>query len=111
MILRGWGATSLLKMVNAAIRELKGSEEYRQIIRKYLGGTGPAPIAKVAGQWPAVRGLEAPTLLEAQRKLQADLGRISAFLAARGLVGLLMPEPVRRTGRRRMPSRPASPWG
>ena len=43
------GATSLLKMVNAAIRELKGSEEYRQIIRKYLGGTGPAPIAKVAG--------------------------------------------------------------
>lgn len=43
------GATSLLKMVNAAIRELKGSEEYRQIIRKYLGGTGPAPIAKVTG--------------------------------------------------------------
>jgi ABC-type amino acid transport substrate-binding protein len=42
------GATSLLKMVNAAIRELKASDEYRQIIRKYLGGTGPAPVTRVA---------------------------------------------------------------
>lgn len=42
------GANSLLKMVNAAIRELKGSDEYRQIVRKYLGGTGPAAITQVA---------------------------------------------------------------
>lgn len=45
------GAASLLKMVNSAIRGLKGSDEYRQIVRKYLGGTGPAPVTKVqAGQ-------------------------------------------------------------
>ena len=42
------GATTLLKMVNSAIRELKGADEYRQIIRKYLGGTGPAAITQVA---------------------------------------------------------------
>jgi ABC-type amino acid transport substrate-binding protein len=42
------GATSLMKMVNSAIRELKASEEYRRIVRKYLGGSGPAPVAKVA---------------------------------------------------------------
>jgi ABC-type amino acid transport substrate-binding protein len=42
------GAASLLKMVNSAIRELKASDEYRQIIRKYLGGTGPAPVTRVA---------------------------------------------------------------
>lgn len=42
------GATSLLRMINSAIRELKGSDEYRQIVRRYLGGTGPAPVTKVA---------------------------------------------------------------
>jgi ABC-type amino acid transport substrate-binding protein len=42
------GAATLLKMVNAAVRGLKASDEYRQIVRKYLGGTGPAPVAKVA---------------------------------------------------------------
>jgi ABC-type amino acid transport substrate-binding protein len=41
------GATTLLKMVNSAIKELKGSDEYGRIIRKYLGGAGPAPVAKV----------------------------------------------------------------
>jgi hypothetical protein len=35
--------------------------------------------------WRANFSVEAPSLLEAQRKLQADLGRISVFLAARGL--------------------------
>jgi polar amino acid transport system substrate-binding protein len=45
------GATSLLKMVNSAIKGLKASDEYRQIVRKYLGGAGPAPVAKLqAGQ-------------------------------------------------------------
>ena len=38
------GASGLLKVVNAAIKELKASDEYRQIVRKYLGGTGPAKI-------------------------------------------------------------------
>jgi ABC-type amino acid transport substrate-binding protein len=42
------GAKTLHKMVNSAIKELKASDEYRQIVRKYLGGTGPAPVAKVA---------------------------------------------------------------
>ena len=35
-------------MVNSAIKELKASDEYRQIVRKYLGGAGPAPVTKVA---------------------------------------------------------------
>ncbi len=40
------GAASLLKMVNAAVRELRASDEYRQIVRRYLGGTaGPAKVA------------------------------------------------------------------
>ena len=42
------GATSLLRMINSAIRELKASDEHGRIIRKYLGGAGPAPVAKVA---------------------------------------------------------------
>jgi len=42
------GSASLLKMVNSAIRELRNSDEYRQIVRRYLGGTGPAPVGKVA---------------------------------------------------------------
>ncbi len=42
------GAATLMKMVNAAVRSLKASDEYRQIVRRYLGGSGPAPVAKVA---------------------------------------------------------------
>lgn len=41
------GAASLLKMVNAAIRELRNSDEYRQIVRKYLGGMTPPKITEV----------------------------------------------------------------
>jgi ABC-type amino acid transport substrate-binding protein len=40
------GATSLLKMVNAAIRDLKASNDYRTIVRKYLGGTGPTEVRR-----------------------------------------------------------------
>jgi ABC-type amino acid transport substrate-binding protein len=39
------GSASLLKVVNAAIKELKASDEYRQIVRRYLGGTGPVKVA------------------------------------------------------------------
>jgi len=42
------GASSLLKMINSAIKGLRGSDEYRQIIKKYLGGAGPAAVGKVA---------------------------------------------------------------
>jgi polar amino acid transport system substrate-binding protein len=42
------GASSLLKMVNAGIRDLRASDEYRQIVRQYLGGAGPAAITRVA---------------------------------------------------------------
>jgi ABC-type amino acid transport substrate-binding protein len=42
------GAASLLKMVNSAIRGLRASDEYRQMVKKYLGGTGPAAITRVA---------------------------------------------------------------
>jgi ABC-type amino acid transport substrate-binding protein len=41
------GATSLLKMVNSAVRELRNADEYGRIVRKYLGGTGPAPVKEV----------------------------------------------------------------
>lgn len=41
------GAASLLKVVNAAIKELKASDEYRQIVRRYLGGTGPVKVEAV----------------------------------------------------------------
>jgi ABC-type amino acid transport substrate-binding protein len=40
------GSTSLLKMINSAIRELKGSDEYGRIVRKYLGGVAPPPAPK-----------------------------------------------------------------
>ena len=42
------GATSLLAKVNEAIRDLKGSNEYRNLVRKYLGGSGPVEVTKVA---------------------------------------------------------------
>ena len=42
------GATSLLAKVNEAIRDLRGSNEYRNLVRKYLGGAGPAEVTKVA---------------------------------------------------------------
>ncbi|MBL9214634.1 MAG: SIMPL domain-containing protein [Opitutaceae bacterium] len=35
--------------------------------------------------WRANFSVDAPTLLEAQQRLQADFGRVAAFLAARGL--------------------------
>ncbi len=38
------GANTLLKMVDSAIRSLKGSNEYRNLVKKYLGGTGPAEV-------------------------------------------------------------------
>jgi ABC-type amino acid transport substrate-binding protein len=42
------GAESLLRVVNAAVRELRNSNDYRQIVRRYLGGTGgPARVAEV----------------------------------------------------------------
>lgn len=41
------GASSLLNVVNAAIRELRNSDEYRQIVRKYLGGMTPPKITEV----------------------------------------------------------------
>ncbi len=41
------GSTSLLKVINAAIKELRNSNEYGQIVRRYLGGAGPAKITTV----------------------------------------------------------------
>lgn len=38
------GAGSLLKVVNAAVKELRASDEYRGIVRRYLGGTGPVKV-------------------------------------------------------------------
>lgn len=40
------GSASLLKMVNSAIKGLKASDEYRRLVKKYLGSAGPAPVAR-----------------------------------------------------------------
>lgn len=70
------GATSLLKMVNSAIRELKASDEYRQIVRRYLGGTGPAKVAKVAAGQEVYKVKSGDTL---SRIAQRELGKTSRW--------------------------------
>lgn len=47
------GAASLLKMANAAVRDLRASNDYRQLVRKHLGASTPAPVRQsdvAAGQ-------------------------------------------------------------
>jgi ABC-type amino acid transport substrate-binding protein len=70
------GATSLLKMVNSAIRGLKASDEYRQIVRRYLGGTGPAPVAKVAAGQEVYKVKSGDTL---SKIAQTHLGKTSRW--------------------------------
>lgn len=70
------GATSLQRMVNSAIRELRNSDEYRQIIRKYLGGTGPAPVAKVAAGQQVYKVKPGDTL---SKIAQSQLGKVSRW--------------------------------
>lgn len=70
------GATSLLKMVNSAIRGLKASDEYRQIVRKYLGGTGPAPVGKVAAGQSVYKVKPGDTL---SKIAQTNLGKMSRW--------------------------------
>ncbi|HVR96685.1 MAG TPA: transporter substrate-binding domain-containing protein [Thermoanaerobaculia bacterium] len=70
------GATSLLKMVNSAIRGLKASDEYRQIVRRYLGGTGPAPVAKVAANQEVYKVKPGDTL---SKIAQTHLGKSSRW--------------------------------
>lgn len=69
-------ATSLLKMVNSAIRSLKASDEYRQIVRRYLGGTGPAPVAKVAAGQEVYKVKSGDTL---SKIAQTQLGKTSRW--------------------------------
>ncbi len=70
------GATSLQKMVNSAIRGLKASDEYRQIVRRYLGGTGPAPVARVAAGQEVYKVKSGDTL---SRIAQTHLGKTSRW--------------------------------
>lgn len=70
------GANSLLRMVNSAIRGLRASDEYRQIIRKYLGGTGPAPVAKVAAGQEVYKVKSGDTL---SKIAQTQLGKVSRW--------------------------------
>lgn len=45
------GATALKTKLDEAIRDLRASNEYRNLVKKYLGGAGPTAITKVeAGQ-------------------------------------------------------------
>ena len=69
------GATSLLKMVNSAIRELKASDEYRQIIRKYLGGAGPAPVTQVASNQTVYKVQPGDTLSGIAQKRLGKMSR------------------------------------
>lgn len=69
-------ATSLLKMVNSAIRGLKNSDEYRQIVRRYLGGTGPAPVARVAAGQEVYKVKSGDTL---SKIAQTHLGKSSRW--------------------------------
>lgn len=69
-------ATSLLKMVNSAIRSLKNSDEYRQIVRRYLGGTGPAPVARVAAGQEVYKVKSGDTL---SKIAQTHLGKSSRW--------------------------------
>ncbi len=70
------GANSLMRMVNSAIRGLRASDEYRQIVRKYLGGTGPAPVAKVAAGQEVYKVKSGDTL---SRIAQTQLGKVSRW--------------------------------
>jgi ABC-type amino acid transport substrate-binding protein len=70
------GATSLQRMVNSAIRGLRASDEYRQIVRKYLGGTGPAPVAKVAAGQEVYKVKSGDTL---SKIAQTQLGKVSRW--------------------------------
>lgn len=70
------GATSLLRMVNSAIRELRASDEYRQIIRRHLGGTGPAPVAKVQPGQSVYKVKPGDTL---SKIAQSQLGKVSRW--------------------------------
>ena len=70
------GAATLLKMVNSAVRSLKASDEYRQIVRRYLGGTGPAPVAKVAAGQSVYKVRPGDTLSGIAR---AELGNLKRW--------------------------------
>ena len=70
------GAGSLLKMVNSAIKNLKASDDYRQIIRKYLGGSGPAAVTKVAAGQSVYKVKAGDTLSGIAR---AQLGNMSRW--------------------------------
>jgi ABC-type amino acid transport substrate-binding protein len=70
------GAASLLKMVNSAIKSLKASDDYRQIIRKYLGGSGPAAVTKVAAGQSVYKVKSGDTLSGIAR---AQLGQMSRW--------------------------------
>lgn len=61
------GATNLLKMVNSAIRRLKGSDEYGQIVRRHLGGTDPPAVADLTADQEKYSVAEGDTLSKIAR--------------------------------------------
>ena len=69
------GATGLLREINAAIRELRDSDKYRQIIRRYLGGSGPAPVAGVTDDQEIYRVLPGDTLSKIARSRLGSTSR------------------------------------
>jgi ABC-type amino acid transport substrate-binding protein len=71
------GAANLLKMVNSAIRRLKGSDEYGQIVRRHLGGTEPAPVVRIKTDQEIYRVAQGDTLSKISR---THLGKTSRWI-------------------------------
>jgi polar amino acid transport system substrate-binding protein len=84
------GAASLLKRINIAIRELKGSDTYRQIVRRYLGGTEPAPAANIAAGQEIYRVAQGDTLSIIAR---TQLGKTSRWTEIWDLNKERIPDP------------------
>lgn len=70
------GATDLLNTVNAAIRHLKASDEYGEMVRRHLGGIGPAPLPRIAANQEIYRVAQGDTLSKIAR---SELGVTSRW--------------------------------
>ena len=70
------GASSLLKIVNAGIRDLRATNDYRTLVRKHLGASGPAPVREVAAGQQVYKVKSGDTLSAIARD---HLGRMSRW--------------------------------
>jgi formylglycine-generating enzyme required for sulfatase activity/ABC-type amino acid transport substrate-binding protein len=69
------GSRELLDMINAAIHRLKASEDYGEIVRRYLGGIEPAPIEEIMANQLIYTVQRGDTLSKIARNRLNDLAR------------------------------------